>query len=72
MRKIEFDGARQRHSSGSELANTGLVSAFAETLTSTTNDTQGASGSGRVAIQARPTSSDNKLKLMACFLSGAH
>ena len=48
---------RQRHSSGSELANTGLVSAFAETATSTANATQVASGSGRVAIQARPTSS---------------
>ena len=59
---------RQRHSSGSELANTGLVSAFAETLTSTTNDTQVASGSGRVAIQARPTPSGQQTETYGLLL----
>ena len=46
----------RRHSSRPELANTGLVSAFAETFTSTAIDTQVASGSGHVAIQAKSTS----------------
>ena len=52
---------RQRHSSGSELAKTGLVSAFAETLTSTTNDTQVASGSGRVAETLTSTTNDTQV-----------